>query len=69
MRKKNNAVIDGRREELMKELKMARDEMDAAYINFSYVVEPDMVDCCIYQINALQLKYKIILNQMKDLPI
>ena len=69
MRKKNNTVSDGRREELMKELKMARDEMDAAYINFSYVVEPDMVDCCIYQINALQLKYKIILNQMKDLPI
>lgn len=54
-----------RRTELMEELKQARDAMEAVYSNLSYVIEPDMIDCCIYELNALQLRYKIILNQMK----
>lgn len=55
-----------RKQELMEELREARDAMDAVYSNLSYVVEPDMIDCCIYELNALQLRYKIILNQMKE---
>lgn len=53
-------------DELMAELKEARDAMDAIYTNLSYVVEPDMIDCCIYELNALQLRHKIILNQVKE---
>lgn len=53
-------------DELMEELKEARDAIDAVYTNLSYVVEPDMIDCCIYELNALQLRHKIILNQVKE---
>lgn len=64
-KKSEEDLIAEKRAELMAELK-ARDDIDALYANLSYVVEPDMIDCCIYELNALQLRYKILLNQMKD---
>lgn len=54
-----------KKNELLKELKQAREAIDAVYTNLSYVVEPDMIDCCIYELNALQIRYKIILNEVK----
>lgn len=65
-RKNEEDLTAEKRAELMAELKAARDDIDAIYANLSYVVEPDMIDCCIYELNALQLRYKILLNQMKD---
>ncbi len=54
-----------KKNELLEELKQAREAIDAVYTNLSYVVEPDMIDCCIYELNALQIRYKIILNEVK----
>ena len=65
-KKNEEDLISEKRAALMAELKAARDDIDAIYANLSYVVEPDMIDCCIYELNALQLRYKILLNQMKD---
>ena len=65
-RKKDEDPAAEKKAELMEELKAARDDMEAIYANLSYVIEPDMIDCCIYELNALQLRYKILLNQMKD---
>lgn len=65
-KKSEDRTESGRKNELLNELKQAREAMDAVYSNLSYVVEPDMIDCCIYELNALQLRYKIILNQVKD---
>ena len=68
LRKKANGDNEARekRDELMAELKEAGEAIDAVYTNLSYVVDPDMIDCCIYELNALQLRYKIILNQVKE---
>ena len=65
-KKKEKDEQEVKRNELLVELKEAKDAMNAVYQNLSYVVDNDMIDCCIYELNALQLRYKIILNQVKD---
>ena len=39
--------------------------MEAAYSNFENVVDPDLIDSCIYELNAIQNRYKFLLKQMK----
>lgn len=55
-----------KREELQKELQEVQKALDRAYENFSYVVEPELIDCCIYELNAGQMRYKFLLKQMKE---
>lgn len=65
-KKKEKEYEDEKRKELLMELDEAKNAINAIYTNFSYIVEPDMIDCCIYELNALQLRYKILLNQVKN---
>ena len=58
--------IDLHREELLKELEATKNAMETAYANLSYVIEQELIDCCIYELNAVQLRYKFILSQVKD---
>ena len=39
----------------MQELKEVQKSLDRAYENFSYVVDPELIDCCIYELNAGQM--------------
>lgn len=55
-----------RKEELLKELKEVQKALERAYDNFSYVIEPELIDCCIYELNAGQMRYKFLLKQMKE---
>lgn len=58
---------DANHQELLRELEAAKNAMDTAYANLSYVIEPELIDCCIYELNAVQLRYKFILSQVKDI--
>ena len=53
-------------EELKKELEEVQKSMDRAYQNLSYVVDPELIECCIYELNAGQMRYKFLLRQMKE---
>lgn len=55
-----------KKEELMKELQEVQKALDRAYENFSYVVDPELIDCCIYELNAGQMRYKFLMKQMKE---
>jgi transposase InsO family protein len=55
-----------RREELMRELQEVQKSLEQAYEKFSYVVEPELIDSCIYELNAGQMRYKFLLKQMKE---
>lgn len=39
--------------------------MEAAYSNFQNVVDPDLIDSCIYELNAVHNRYKFLLKQVK----
>ena len=58
---------DANHQELLRELEAAKNAMDTAYANLSYVIEPELIDCCIYELNAVQLRYKFILSQVMDI--
>ncbi len=52
---------------LLDDLEQARCDLSLAYDNFQNAMDPDMIDCCIYQVNALQMRYKFLLTRAKQL--
>ncbi len=50
---------------LIKEINKTKHALDAAYSQFEYVVDPDLIDSCIYELNAIQNRYKYLLKQAK----
>ena len=46
--------------------KTARDLADA-YANLENVVEPDLIDCYIYELNSVQMRYKFLLSTLKKM--
>lgn len=50
---------------LINEINKTKVAMEAAYSNFQNVVDPDLIDSCIYELNAVQNRYKFLLKQAK----
>jgi hypothetical protein len=50
---------------LMNEINKTKIAMEAAFSNFQNVVDPDLIDSCIYELNAVQNRYKFLLKQVK----
>lgn len=50
---------------LLQEIEKVKLEMETAYSNFQNVMDPDLIDCCIYESNAAQKKYHFLLKQLK----
>lgn len=53
-------------EELLDEIKKTKLALESAYLNFEYVVDPDLIDCYIFELNAVQKRYKFLLKQVKE---
>lgn len=51
---------------LLEEIEQAKNELDIAYSNFQNATDPDMIDCCIYRVNAIQIRYKFLLARAKE---
>jgi hypothetical protein len=45
---------------------MTQDALSAAYSNLDNATDPDLIDCCIYQLNSVQMRYKYLLGQAKQ---
>lgn len=52
---------------LLKEIEQTKTELEAAYSQFENVIDPDLINYCIYHINAIQERYTFLLKQMKML--
>ena len=50
---------------LLIEIKKTKLALEVVYSNFEYVVDPDLIDCYIYEMNAVQQRYKFLLKQAK----
>ena len=58
-----NKENDPRRQQLMEDLRRTKNALDCAYSNFENVVDPDLVDCSIYELKAVQMRYRFLLKQ------
>lgn len=52
-------------EKLLTELRKTKKDLDDAYTNFQNVVDPDLIDRYIYDINAVQKRYRFLLRQVR----
>ena len=51
---------------LLDDLRKTKKELDIAYANFEHAVDPDLIDSSIYELNAVQLRYKFLLGCVKQ---
>ena len=50
---------------LKAEIERTRRSIDSARNHFEQVVDPTMIDCYIYELNAAQLRYQFLLRKFK----
>ncbi len=51
---------------LRKEIERSKTAIDAARNHFEQVVDPTLIDCYIYELNAAQLRYQFLLRRFKS---
>ncbi len=56
-----------KRKELLHDIKLTQTAMNTAYSNFENVVDDDLIDCYIYELQAIQKRYHFLLTLMKQL--
>ena len=57
---------DPRLQELFTELSDTRFALAQAYARFDNTTEPELVDACIFELNALQSRYNYLLRLVKE---
>lgn len=61
-----NARLEERRS-LMEGVAQTRVQLNQAYAQFNLHSDPDLVDACVYEINALRSRYSYLVRQVKRL--
>ena len=56
-------------EALRNNLQLAKWELDNAYAGFEYATDPDLIDCYIYELNSVQMRYKFLLASIKKMEL
>ena len=64
-RKKAAKQREEERRQLLEGMKQTRSQLNYAYAQFNVYSDPDLVDACVYEINALQSRYSYFVRQMK----
>lgn len=64
---KNNTSKDTRYGLLLKDLDRTKNDLASAYENLANVTEPDLIDCYIYEVKAVQMRYKFLLDRVKQI--
>lgn len=73
MRKEKRLVIlqkikrNRMEERLRLDLEATKRSLEAAQSNFQNVVDEELIDCCIYEVNAAQSRYAFLLRKLKEL--
>ena len=52
--------------ELKKQIEASKMAMTSAQNQFEHVVDPTLIDCYIYELNAAQLRYQFLLRSQKN---
>ena len=64
---KHNSKINREKERLVSEIKTTINSLESATSRFDNLTEPDLIDCTIFELNAIQTKYNFLLNKIKEL--
>lgn len=62
-------AMDNDEKRLLNDLKLTRTELEIAYSGFDNVTDPDLIDCYIYKVNAVLMRYKFLMEKAVELNI
>ena len=68
-KKKNAFTLYLERQALRQEIEKTRNTIDSARNHFEHAVDPTLIDCYIYELNAAQLRYQFLLRRFKNLEV
>ena len=63
--RKELAQREEERRQLLDGMRETRSQLNCAYAQFNCYSDPDLVDACVYEINALQSRYSYFVRQVK----
>ena len=53
--------------DIIQDIARTKSALDCAYANFENVVNPDLIDCYIYEVNSVQKRYKFLLELAREM--
>lgn len=56
---------DTKNEELLDEIERVKMQMENAHCNFQNAMDPDLIDCYIFESNAAWKRYRFLLKEAK----
>ncbi len=69
IRKSQRALLILERQRLRAEIDRTRNSIDSARNHFEQEIDPTLIDCYIYELNAAQLRYQFLLRRFKNLEL
>lgn len=63
---KKNLVMSLERQALRTEIEKCKGAIETARNHFEHVIDPTLIDCYIYELNAAQLRYQFLLRRFKS---
>ncbi len=66
-RRRAGSPADEELKAMMEGMAQTRSQLNCAYAQFNTYSDPDLVDACVYEINALQSRYSYYVRQVKRL--
>lgn len=64
--KDNDVIVDREKMTLRDELLLTRNALENAYAGFDNATDPDLIDCYIYELNAVMKRYKYLLQKAAE---
>jgi hypothetical protein len=65
----SNILVERDKMTLRDELAQAKYALENAYSGFDNVTDPDLIDCYIYELNAVMKRYKFLLEKAAELEL
>lgn len=62
----SDLIVDRQNLTIREELLLARNALENAYTGFDNVTDPDLIDCYIYELNAVMKRYKYLLQKAAE---
>lgn len=62
----NDVIVDRQKMTLRDELLLTRNALENAYAGFDNATDPDLIDCYIFELNAVMKRYKYLLQKAAE---
>ena len=63
----SDVIVERNKMTIRDELAQTKYALENAYLGFDNVTDPDLIDCYIYELNAVMKRYKFLLDQAAEM--